>query len=56
MGVANKVTYPQSISLSSGGIYVGGFTNRGVDGQALIVTQDSFVTKYDSAATRPEPK
>ena len=53
LGVTGKTTYSSGItSDSSGNIYVGGYTNGGLDGNTLTGTQDFFLTKYDTSGTK----
>lgn len=46
------MTVGQSVSHSSGGIYITGFTRGNLDSQNLTGGQDAAVTKYDSGGTK----
>jgi hypothetical protein len=37
---------------SSGSVYVGGYTNGGLDGNTLTGIDDFFISKYDSSGTK----
>jgi hypothetical protein len=53
MGVAGKITYGTSVATDArGNVYVAGYTNGGLDGNALTGTYDFFVTKYDSSGVK----
>ncbi|MEJ2362485.1 MAG: SBBP repeat-containing protein [Gammaproteobacteria bacterium] len=53
LGVANADTYGADVATdSSGNVYVTGDTTGGLDGNTLAGTDDSFVSKYNSAGTK----
>jgi len=57
LGVAGRDTYGYSVATdATGNIYVAGYTNGGLDGNALTGTQDSFVTKYNSTGAKQYTK
>jgi hypothetical protein len=52
-GVASGTVTPYALGLdSSANIYVTGATNKGLDANTLIGTQDIFLTRYSSAGAR----
>jgi hypothetical protein len=52
-GVAAAVTQSFGVAVdSSGNVYVAGYTQSALDGQALHGTEDFFLTKYSSAGAR----
>jgi len=53
LGVTASSTFSNSVTTdSSGNVYVTGSTTGGLDGNALVGTQDIFLTKYDAAGVR----
>jgi hypothetical protein len=53
LGASGADTRGQSIATdANGNIFVGGYTNGGLDGNTLTGSWDFFVTKYDSAGTK----
>lgn len=53
LGAGGAETFPHEITADSfGNIYIIGDTSGGLDGNTLIGTRDSFVTKYDSAGVK----
>lgn len=53
MGVATSNTKGYAITTdSSGGIYVTGYTNGGLDGNTLTGTNDLFIIKYDGSGNK----
>ena len=57
LGVAGFVTNGSSVNAdASGNVYVAGYTNGGLDGNALTGFYDFFVTKYDSSGAKQYTK
>jgi hypothetical protein len=53
LGVAGAHTYATGVAAdSSGNVYVTGYTNGGLDGNALTGKYDFFLTRYDSSGNR----
>jgi len=53
LGVAAADTTGDSVATdASGGVYVAGYTNGGLDGNSLTGVRDFFVTKYDAAGVK----
>lgn len=53
LGVSAKATVATGVAVDlNGNVYVAGYTNGGLDGNTLAVTQDFFVVTYNNAGTK----
>ena len=53
LGISSKNTVANGVAVDgSGNVYVTGYTDGGLDGNALVGSKDFFITKYDSAGVK----